>query len=66
MATSQIWGLHMSETIDLSSSVAKEIAPGTSQILIMAAKAEYEPPRVSTHRLDGVAVDGPLTMSGNV
>jgi len=64
----------MSETINLSSSVAKEIAPGTSQtlapgasqILVMAAKAKYEPPRVSTHRLDGVAVDVPLTMSGNV
>jgi len=64
----------MSETIDLSSSVAKEIAPGTrqtlapgtSQLNTIAAKTRYEPPRVSTHRLDGVAVDGPLTMSGNV
>jgi hypothetical protein len=56
----------MSEAIDLSSGVAKEIAPGTSELLVMAANAKYEPPRVSTHRLDGVAVDGPLTMSGNV
>jgi len=64
----------MSEAIDLSSSAAKQIAPGssqtlapgTSQTLIMAANAKYEPPRVSTHRLDGVVVDGPLTMSGNV
>ena len=64
----------MSEAIDISSGAAKEITPGasqtlalgTNQTLIVAAKAKYEPPRVTTHRLDGVAADGPLTMSGNV
>jgi|GEM_PF-3988362 len=55
----------MSKTIDLSSSVAKEAVLGAGQILAMAAKDKYEPPRVNTHRLDGVAEDGPLTMSGN-
>lgn len=49
-----------------SISPAPVTAVSASQILAMAAKAKYEAPRVDTHRLNGLDVSQPLSMSGNV
>jgi hypothetical protein len=47
-------------------SLSRESLPPAGTILALAAGRKYETPCINTHRLDGRAMDFPLTMSGNL
>jgi|GEM_PF-4656670 len=46
--------------------VQKESRPSPDQILNVAAKRNYELPRLVTHVIDGSDVSSRLSMSGNI